>query len=125
MKNWLISLTTIYKSPKKIAELVQKTSLEWEGLRIICKIMICNKQIDVTVVPSVSVLIIKSLNRAVRDRKKEKNIYVESNISMDTVISIAKSLKRRRFLNNFRGYIKEIIGTAFSLNCLIENKIKF
>ena len=109
-------------SPKKITELLTINTLKWEGLKVICKIVIINKEISVTVVPSASVLLIQSLNRPARNKKQEKNISEGGNISIDTIISIAKSLKKRAFLNNLRGCIKEVIGTALSLKCLVENK---
>merc|ERR1712054_562851 len=62
-------------SPKKIGEEIAKeTQAEWRGLRITVKLTVQNRQAEITVVPTASALIIKSLKEPPRDRKKVKNI---------------------------------------------------
>ena len=44
-------------------------------------------------VPSASSLIIKALNEPARDRKKEKNIKHDGNVTLDQIIEIARTMR--------------------------------
>uniref|UniRef100_A0A452G9Q5 Large ribosomal subunit protein uL11 N-terminal domain-containing protein n=1 Tax=Capra hircus TaxID=9925 RepID=A0A452G9Q5_CAPHI len=80
-------------SPKKVTDDIAKATSDWKGLRI------TNRQAQIEVVPSASVLIIKALKEPPRDRKKQKNI------------------KHTRELS---GTIKEILGTAQCVGCNVD-----
>nr|UXY86996.1 60S ribosomal protein L12 [Cryptomonas paramecium] len=108
-------------SPKKVGEQLSLATKEWEGLRVTCKLLIQNKQITVQVVPSVATFIIKALNEPLRDRKKVKNIKHTGNISWKNVISICKLVKSRSNSIDTSGLIKEVLGTANSIGCCVEN----
>ena len=54
------------------------------GLRVIVKLVIQNRQAQVSVVPSASSLVIKALKEPSRDRKKEKNIKHSKSIPLGT-----------------------------------------
>ena len=109
-------------SPKKIGEQLSSSTKEWEGLRVTCKLKVQNRQTEVEVVPSAALLLIKGLKEPKRDRKKIKNIKHNGNLSLNYIIKIAKILKSRSFSTNLRGGIREILGTARSLGCLVDKK---
>jgi len=60
-------------SPKKVGDDVAKSTKEWAGLRVTCRLNVQNRQAKVEVVPSAGALIIKALKEPSRDRKKVKN----------------------------------------------------
>lgn len=68
-----VNKCTLFQSPKKIGDDIQKSTGEWKGLKITCKLTIQNRQAKVEVVPSASSLIIKALKEPPRDRKKVKH----------------------------------------------------
>lgn len=107
-------------SPKKIGEQLSTATIDWEGLRVMCKLKVQNRQATVEVVPSAAVLLIKSLNEPFRDRKKTKNIKHEGNITFKNIILISKLLRNRSLSINLEGTIKEILGTAKSIGCKIN-----
>ena len=106
-------------SPKKIGEQLSNATVNWEGLRVMCKLKVQNRQATVEVVPSAAVLLIKSLNEPLRDRKKVKGVKHDGNITMKNVILISKLLRNRSLSINLEGTIKEILGTAKSIACKI------
>jgi large subunit ribosomal protein L12e len=106
-------------SPKKIGEQLSNATKDWEGLRVMCKLIIKNRIAEVQVNPSAAVLLIKALNEPKIDRKKIKNIKHEGEISMQTIIFIAKLKKKRSLSIDLKGCIKEILGTARSIGCKI------
>ena len=107
-------------SPKKIGEQLSTATIDWEGLRVMCKLKVQNRQASVEVVPSAAVLLIKSLNEPLRDRKKTKNIKHEGNITFKNIILISKLLRNRSLSINLEGTIKEVLGTAKSIGCKIK-----
>lgn len=80
------------------------------------KITVCltiqNRQAAISVIPSAASLIIKALKEPPRDRKKVKNVKHTGNISMDDVISIARTMRPRSMAKKLEGTVKEILGTA-------------
>jgi large subunit ribosomal protein L12e len=107
-------------SPKKIGEQLSTATIDWEGLRVMCKLKVQNRQAIVEVVPSAAVLLIKSLNEPIRDRKKTKNIKHDGNITLKNIILISKLLRNRSLSINLEGTIKEVLGTAKSIGCKIK-----
>mmetsp|Transcript_10083 Transcript_10083/g.19735 ORF Transcript_10083/g.19735 Transcript_10083/m.19735 type:complete len:153 (-) Transcript_10083:2902-3360(-) len=107
-------------SPKKIGEQLSSATKDWEGLRVTCKLKVQNRQTEVEVVPSAAVLLIKGLKEPKRDRKKIKNIKHNGNLTLDYIIKIAKILKSRSLSINLRGGVREILGTARAIGCLVE-----
>merc|ERR1719181_1597578 len=100
-------------SPKKVGEDIQKATMDWKGMNVTVKLTIINRQATVEMIPSASALIIKALNEPVRDRKKEKNIKHDGNITLDQVIEIARKLE---------GTVFEMLGTAFSVGCTVNGE---
>merc|ERR1711976_16747 len=107
-------------SAKKIADDVAKNTQEFKGLRVTVKLTVQNRQAQIEVVPSAAALIIKALNEPERDRKKEKNILHDGNITMDTIYEVARVMKPRSMAKEFKGCVKEILGTAVSVGCTVD-----
>jgi len=107
-------------SPKKVGDDICKATGDWKGLKITVKLTIQNRQAQVSVVPSASSLIIKALKEPPRDRKKVKNIQHNGNITMDDVISIARTMRPRSGARDLSGTIREILGTAQSVGCTVD-----
>ncbi|ORZ13906.1 ribosomal protein L11 [Lobosporangium transversale] len=109
-------------SPKKVGEDIAKATQDWKGLRVTVQLTIQNRQAAVSVVPSASSLVIKALKEAPRDRKKEKNIKHNGNISIDDVIEIARIMRPKSMARELSGTVKEILGTAFSVGCTVDGQ---
>ena len=73
------------QSPKKVGDDVQKATKNWKGLKVTCKVLIQNRQCTVEVVPSAASLLIQALKEPPRDRKKEKNILHNGNLTINDV----------------------------------------
>lgn len=93
-----------------------------KGLRVTVKLTIQNRQAAVSVVPSASSLVIRALKEPPRDRKKEKNIKHNKSVSLDEIIEIARTMRFKSFSKDLKGGVKEILGTAFSVGCQVDNK---
>ncbi|KAJ2867554.1 60S ribosomal protein L12 [Coemansia aciculifera] len=111
-------------SPKKVGEDIAKATKDWKGLRVTVQLTVQNRQATVAVVPSASSLVIRALKEAPRDRKKEKNILHNGNMSVDDVISIAKVMRGadKSLARELRGTVKEILGTCFSVGCTVDGE---
>jgi len=107
-------------SPKKVGEDIAKASQDWKGLRITVQLTIQNRQATIAVIPSASSLIIKALKEPPRDRKKVKNIKHSGNLSLDEIITIARTMRIRSMAKTLAGTIKEVLGTAQSVGCTVE-----
>ena len=57
-----------------------------------------------------------------RDRKKEKNIKHDGNITLDQVIEIARTMRPRSIANKLEGTVFEMLGTAFSVGCTVNGE---
>ncbi|XP_052625597.1 60S ribosomal protein L12-like [Lactuca sativa] len=91
-------------------------------LDFIFKFTVQNRQAKVSVVPSVTALVIKTLKEPERDRKKVKNIKHSDNISLDDVIEIAKVMRMRSMVKELAGTVKEILRTCVSVACTVDGK---
>ena len=109
-------------SPKKVGEDIQKATMDWKGMNVTVKLTIINRQATVEMIPSASALIIKALNEPVRDRKKEKNIVHNGNLTLDQVIEIARSMRERSMARVLAGTVKEILGTCNSIGCTVNGE---
>jgi len=81
-----------------------------------------NRQATVSVVPTASSLIIKSLKEPPRDRKKQKNIQHSGSVPLDEIIDIARKMRYKSLAKNLKGTVLEILGTAFSVGCQVEGR---
>ncbi|KAI9332939.1 60S ribosomal protein L12 [Obelidium mucronatum] len=109
-------------SPKKVGDDIAKATQEWKGLRITVKLIVQNRQAQIEVVPSASSLVIKALKEPPRDRKKEKNIKHSGNVSLDNIIEIARKMRAKSMAKEFKGTVREILGTAFSVGCTVDGQ---
>ncbi|GBP27284.1 60S ribosomal protein L12 [Eumeta japonica] len=110
-------------SPKKVGDDIAKATGEWKGLKITVQLTIQNRQAQISVVPSAASLIIKALKEPPRDRKKQKNIKHNGNISFEEVINIAKIMRPRSMARELSGTVKEVLGTAQSVGCTIDGRL--
>ncbi|XP_065844659.1 large ribosomal subunit protein uL11-like [Oscarella lobularis] len=107
-------------SPKKVGDDIAKSTTEWKGLRITVQLTIQNRQAKIAVVPTASSLIIRALKEPPRDRKKQKNILHNGNVTMEQVYTIAREMRPRSLSRYFRGTVKEILGTCQSVGCTVD-----
>ena len=109
-------------SPKKVGDDIAKATSDWKGLKITVQLIVQNRQAQISVVPSAAALIIRALKEPPRDRKKQKNIKHNGNITLEDVISIAKTMRARSMARYLSGTVKEILGTAQSVGCTVEGR---
>eukprot|EP01083_Nonionella_stella_P015422 43167_1 len=109
-------------SAKKIADDVAKATLPYKGLLVTCKLIVQNRKAQVVVVPTASCLIMKALNEPLRDRKKEKNVKHDGNISLEDVYDISRQMRAKSMAREFHGTVKEILGTCFSIGCTVNDQ---
>ncbi|EGD80582.1 60S ribosomal protein L12 [Salpingoeca rosetta] len=109
-------------SPKKVGDDIAKATKDWKGLRVTVKLTIQNRKATVAMVPTASALVIKALKEPVRDRKKEKNIAHDGNITYDDVYEVAKIMRPRSMARKMSGTVKEILGTAQSVGCTVDGR---
>lgn len=72
--------------------------------------------------PTASSLIIKALKEPSRDRKKVKNVQHSGSITLDDVKEIARKLRHKSCARTFQGSVLEILGTCYSVGCMVDKK---
>ncbi|EPQ19131.1 60S ribosomal protein L12 [Myotis brandtii] len=94
------------------------------GLRVTVKLTIQKRQPQIEVVPSASALLIRALKEPPRDRKKQKqtNIKHSGNITFGEIVSIAQQMRCRSLARKLSGTIKEILGTAQCVGCIVDGR---
>ena len=107
-------------NPKKIGDDIAKATQEWKGLRVTCKLVVQNRQATVVVIPSASALVIQALHEPVRDKKKEKNIKHNGNITKDDLIRSARTMRPRSMAATLAGTCLEVLGTCVSVGCTCD-----
>lgn len=111
------------QSPKKVGEDIQKATLQWKGLKITVRLTVVNRVATVEVVDSASALVIKELNEPERDRKKgPKGVKHNGNITLKQIFGVARTMRSKSLARTFAGTVKEVLGTAFSVGCTVDNK---
>ena len=108
--------------PKKVGEDIQKATTQWKGIKIQIEVAVQNRQCTVKVLPSAAPLVLKALKEPPRDRKKTKNVVHNGNLKIDDVIEIAKTMRERSYAIEFKGTVKEILGTCVSIGCTVDKK---
>jgi large subunit ribosomal protein L12e len=109
-------------NPKKVGEDIRDATLDWKGLKVTVKLTIQNRQAKVELVPSASSMVIKALKEPTRDKKTTKNIKHNGNLSLDDVISIARTMRSKSLARTLAGTVKEILGTARSVGCTVNGE---
>jgi large subunit ribosomal protein L12e len=92
-------------NPKKIGDDIVKATKEYKGLKVTCKLTIQNRIAAVELVPTASALIIAALKEPPRDRKKEKNIKHNGNISLEQLYDIARTMRPRSMAKTYQSVI--------------------
>jgi len=93
-----------------------------EGIKIQIEMMVQNRQCFITVLPTAAPLIIKALKEGPRDRKKQKNVKHNGNLKLDDIIDISKKMRPKSMAIEFKGTVKEVLGTCVSLGCTVDGK---
>ena len=109
-------------SPKKVGEDIAKATKDFKGIKVTVCLTIQNRQATASVVPSASSLVITALKEAPRDRKKDKNVKHNGNIPLDEIFEIARTMREKSFGKTLASVTKEILGTAQSVGCRVDNK---
>jgi len=109
-------------APKKVGDDIAKATTDWKGLKVTCKLTIKNRVATVEVVPSAAALIIRALKEPPRDKKKEKNVKHNGDISWPVLLDIAKLMRHRSQAREFSGTVKEILGTCVSVGCKVDGQ---
>lgn len=109
-------------SAKKVADDIAKATMSFKGLRVTVKLIVQNRQAQIEVVPSAASLIVKALAEPERDRKKEKNIKHNGNVTLEQIYDVARTMKARSMAKTFAGTVKEILGTAVSVGCTVDGQ---
>lgn len=105
---------------KKVGDDIAKFTKAYAGLRVTVKLSVQNRQAEVELLPSASSLVIGALKEPKRDRKKVKNIKHDGNLTLDTIIDIAKTMRHKSFARTMTGTVLEILGTASSVGCTVD-----
>jgi len=76
----------------------------------------------IEMVPSAAALIVKALAEPERDRKKEKNVKHNGNVTLEQIYEIARTMKPRSIARTFQGTVLEMLGTAVSVGCTVDGQ---
>ncbi|EZG46116.1 60S ribosomal protein L12 [Gregarina niphandrodes] len=112
-------------APKKAGDAIVKSTQEWKGVKVALRLRIQNRNVTCEVMPTTTAQIIKALNEPVRDRKKVKNIKHSGNLSLDTIIDIARTMRNADHgipSRTFAGTVLEVLGTANAVGCTVDGK---
>ena len=107
-------------SPKKVGEDIQKATMDWKGIKVTVKLSVVNRVATPSIIPTASALIMRELKETPRDRKKVKNVVHNGNITLDSVIEIARVMRCKSMAKKLVGTVKEILGTCFSIGCSVN-----
>lgn len=67
-------------------------------------------------------MVIRALKEPPRDRKKQKDVPHDGNLSLDAIIEIAKVCRSRSLAKHMSGTVKEVLGTAQSVGCTVDGQ---
>jgi len=109
-------------SPKKLGDDIAKATADWKGMGVMVRLEIQNRQAVVHVIPSASALVIKALKEPPVDKKKVKDIQHDGNLVLEDILTIARTMRERSMAKQFKGTVKEILGTANSVGCTVDGK---
>jgi len=105
---------------KKVNDDIIAATKEYMGLRLCVKITVANRVATVEPQPSTACMVIKALKEPARDRKKEKNIKHHGNLTLDTIIDIARKQRTKSLARELKGTVLEVLGTCKSIGCSID-----
>merc|ERR1712188_361855 len=107
-------------SPKSVGEDLAKATKDWKGMRVACKLLVVNRKVSMKVIPSATAVLIKALKEPPRDKKKEKEIQHDGDLSFDDVMAIAEKMRPRSMAKDMAGTVKEVLGTARAIGCTVD-----
>ncbi|KAI5170698.1 large subunit ribosomal protein L12e [Nematocida sp. LUAm3] len=107
---------------KQVGENIAKETKEYKGYKIGVLLTIQARQMTITPEPGTSALILKELKEPPRDRKKVKNVQHNGNLSLETVIEIARKQRSKSLSKHLSGSVKEVLGSCLSVGCLVEGE---
>ena len=109
-------------SPKKVGEDIQKATMDWKGIKVTVKLSVVNRVATPTIVPTASAMIMRELKEPPRDKKKVKNIKHNGNVTLDSIIEIARKLRFKSMAKKLSGTTLEVLGTAMSIGCTVNGQ---
>merc|ERR1719473_2246470 len=86
------------------------------------KLLVVNRKVSVEVIPSATALLIKALKEPPRDKKKEKEIQHDGDITFADLMKIAEQMRSRSMAKDMAGTVKEILGTCRAIGCTIDGE---
>jgi len=111
---------TLGLAPKVVGDKICESTKDYRGIRCIVKVTIQNRQAEVEIVPTSSLLVVKALGETKSDKKKGEHKKHDGNITFDDVIQIAKTMRSKSNAKRFTGTVKEILGTCVSVGCTVD-----
>jgi large subunit ribosomal protein L12e len=112
-------------NPKKAGEEISKNTKEYTNIRLYVRLSIQAREIkQVELLPTCSAYIIKELKEPVRQRRKVKGaVYKHTgNLSFEQVKNIAKKMKEKTLAREFKGTVKEVLGTCLAVGITVDGK---
>ena len=110
--------------PKKVGDDIKDQTKAWAGIKVPIQVAVANRQCTVTVLPSAAGLILKNLKEPVRNRKTEKNVKHNGDLTFATVCEIAKELEKagKSLSKSLNGTVKQVLGTCKSIGCTVDKQ---
>lgn len=106
----------------QVGQQVAKATEEYKGYRCTVQIKIVDRQPTITILPSTSTLLIHALQEPHRDRKKTKNVKHSGDLSIDTIIDIARQMQFKSMSKTLAGTVKEVLGTAQAMGARVDGQ---
>ena len=110
--------------PKKVGDDIKAGTQAWKGIRVPILVSVQNRVVSVQVLPSASSLVLKALGEPPRDRKKDKHVKHNGNITFAKVVEIAKELEKagKSMAKSLNGTASQVLGTAKSVGCTVDGQ---
>ena len=110
--------------PKKVGDDIKAATKAWKGIKVPVEIQVLKRQVTVSVLPSASSLILKALNEPTRDRKKEKDVKHDGNLTFAQVTDLAKEMEAagKSMSRQLSGSVKQLLGTCHSIGCTVDSQ---
>ena len=106
----------------QVGQQVAKATEAYKGYRCSVQIKIVDRQPTITILPSTSTLLIHALQEPHRDRKKTKNVKHSGDLSIDTIIDIARQMQFKSMSKTLAGTVKEVLGTAQAMGARVDGQ---
>ena len=112
-------------NPKKAGEEISKQTKDFTNIRIYVKLHIQSREIKkVDILPTCSALIIKDLKEPIRKKRQNKGAVFKhsGNLTMEQVKTIAKKMREKSLAREFKGTVKEVLGSALAVGITVDGK---